>query len=173
MSNPRLKLIGSRFGRLRVIAFAGLNHKKSSMWECLCDCGVTAICKGGFLKRGATKSCGCIRRERVFKHGMSKTPFQQIWSNMLKRCFNPSDKDYKHYGMRGITPCESIKKSPKTLQSILSHRPNGLTLDRINNNEGYHCGACVECLEMGWQMNLRWATRSQQALNQRRSKKTP
>nr|DAJ90910.1 MAG TPA: hypothetical protein [Caudoviricetes sp.] len=56
----RLKLEGKRFGKLTVIAYAGMDKKqKCSMWECRCDCGKVCTVRGSSLTDGNTKSCGC------------------------------------------------------------------------------------------------------------------
>ena len=58
----RIDLVGKRFGRLVVTADAGnLN------WFCACDCGARAVVNGAPLRRGLTKSCGCLKREFQFR----------------------------------------------------------------------------------------------------------
>lgn len=57
---PIKKYIGSRFGQLTVIEYAG---KKDGMhrWKCLCDCGNETIVGQTLLQTGKTKSCGCLQ----------------------------------------------------------------------------------------------------------------
>lgn len=168
MSRAKLPLEGKRFGRLIVISFAGLTKRQASTWKCQCDCGEITICTGQHLVRGGTKSCGCLRREEKFVHGMCGTPFRDIWRNLLNRCYNKKDSDYKNYGGRGIAACAFIRSTPSNLFSLMGNRPTPkMTLDRANNDLGYTCGECDECLTRGWKMNLRWATRSQQNSNKR------
>ena len=58
--SKRLDLTGKRFGKLTVIAYAGLDEEqKCSMWKCRCDCGKITTVRGGSLTYGTTKSCGC------------------------------------------------------------------------------------------------------------------
>ena len=59
-------LTGQRFGRLVVIRQNGTTTSpkcKRPMWECQCDCGNVVTVAGYSLRRGATKSCGCLMRE--------------------------------------------------------------------------------------------------------------
>lgn len=51
-----------RFGRLILIQFS---HKKGSVyyWTCRCDCGVIKQVAIGEMRRGSTKSCGCLKSE--------------------------------------------------------------------------------------------------------------
>lgn len=58
-------LVGKRFGRLVVIAFAGLDSYPRATWMCRCDCGVTRVIRGSHLTAGETVSCGCYGREAV------------------------------------------------------------------------------------------------------------
>ena len=64
---PKVKsLIGMRFGRLRVIAFAGMSKSRHSSWCCECDCGNYCRVVGQNLlghKHGITASCGCKRAD--------------------------------------------------------------------------------------------------------------
>lgn len=58
--SKRLDLTGKRFGKLTVIAYAGVDEEqKCSMWKCRCDCGKITTVRGGSLTYGTTKSCGC------------------------------------------------------------------------------------------------------------------
>ena len=96
------------------------------------------------------------------KHGMAGKDSQwsstyRAWSAMRRRCFNAATKDYPLYGGRGITVCERWKTFENFLEDM-GVRPEGKTLDRINNDGNYEPGNC------------RWATWSEQRVNQRRMK---
>ena len=54
-------LTGKRFGKLRVLGRTESN-KKGVYWNCVCDCGNKTIVESSQLKRGKTKSCGCLRK---------------------------------------------------------------------------------------------------------------
>jgi len=51
-------LSGRIFGRLTVVNYAG-NYK----WNCKCSCGNVKQIRGGDLKAGKTRSCGCLQKE--------------------------------------------------------------------------------------------------------------
>jgi len=53
---------GKRYGRLIAVSKEG-----SSKWLCKCDCGNTKIILGASLRSGATRSCGCLRKEKTGK----------------------------------------------------------------------------------------------------------
>jgi hypothetical protein len=60
MGNLLIDLTGNKFGRLSVIKRVGNNRHNQVKWLCKCDCGKEVVVIGNNLKRGTTKSCGCI-----------------------------------------------------------------------------------------------------------------
>jgi hypothetical protein len=174
MRRPTTDLTGARVGRLIVLEKAGLDKGRNVLWKCQCDCGKTKIILGTRLKYGKTKSCGCLmpeavsacNKKRLVIHGMSDTLTGWSWMTMMQRCFNPKARGFDHYGGRGILPCEFIKASPLNLVLLIGERPSqSLTLHRLNNDLGYCCGACGECLKNGWPKNVGWADKKTQARN--------
>src|SRR6267142_5230719 len=96
-----------------------------------------------------------------------KTSTAISWQGMHNRCYNKNQPVYKYYGAVGVRICESIHSSPKALLDLIGPRPDNRTVDRIDSNGMYSCGRCSECLRKGWPLNVRWATRRQQRINQR------
>jgi hypothetical protein len=56
-------LKGRKFGRLTVIKDSGKRSHRAVLWEAECECGKTILVTGNSLKRGNTKSCGCLNKE--------------------------------------------------------------------------------------------------------------
>lgn len=50
---------GQSFGRLIVRSEHGRDRFGAVMWLCACACGATTVVRGGFLKDGRVRSCGC------------------------------------------------------------------------------------------------------------------
>lgn len=91
-------------------------------------------------------------------HRMSGKPIFRIWSQMNERCHNKNAHNYKYYGARGIKVCEQWRRSFLNFYNDMGDRPEGLTLDRIDNNKGYS------------KENCRWADKKTQSLNSRKCK---
>jgi hypothetical protein len=146
-------LVGVRFGRLVVVSRAE-SVKRNSRWLCRCDCGNEIVAYGGHLKSGATKSCGCLNREKAsgrFKtHGKTKTRLFRIWQNMHKRCEYQGHKQYKNYGGKGIKVCKEWSDFQAFYEWAISNGyGDDLTIDRINPNRNYEPSNC------------QWLTRSE------------
>lgn len=53
---------GDRFGMLTVLSREEDGPRRQVRWLCRCDCGNLHIVRGEMLRRGSTKSCGCLRK---------------------------------------------------------------------------------------------------------------
>lgn len=154
----KIDLIGKTFGRLLVIKEVGRDKQGSILWKCQCRCGNITIANGSALKSGRKRSCGCLVIEARITHGMTKTPTYRSWRHMLDRCNNPKNNSYSHYGGRGIFVCKEWLGSFETFLKDMGERPErpkGLSIERLNNNDGYSPSNCV------------WASRTDQMRNQR------
>lgn len=63
-----IDMTGQRFGKLTVISPTKKRDKRGVVfWLCKCDCGNETIVSGTRLRRGETKSCGCVWEENIKK----------------------------------------------------------------------------------------------------------
>lgn len=72
-----LELVGKNFGRLSVISRAGSNNFGQARWKCLCSCGTETITTSAKLTSGSTRSCGCIKADRMRSYRLKRLPRQQ------------------------------------------------------------------------------------------------
>ena len=99
--------------------------------------------------------------------GRSAVKGYSSWRAAKERCYNPQNKAYEHYGGRGIVMCQRWRNSAQDFLDDLGARPEGLSLDRIDNEGNYSCGKCLECIKNSWPANCKWSTISEQRSNRR------
>jgi hypothetical protein len=97
-----------------------------------------------------------LKHGHVISSG-NRSPTLNTWHDMIRRTTDIRRQCYHRYGGRGITVCDRWKDFKNFLEDM-GERPPGLTLERLDNSEGY-------CRE-----NCKWATQKEQARNRRTSK---
>ena len=153
MTPKLIKDLGMRF-----ISDKSRQRVRYRLYECQ-YCGREFEGSVDSVKRGQTKSCGCLVGGLV-THGLTQHRFYQTWRSMRGRCINPKDRGYKNYGGRGITVCEEWLDVRNFIAWCEMTHPNteGISLDRIDNDKGYSPENC------------RWADKTTQAYNKRMQK---
>jgi hypothetical protein len=109
-------LSGVRFGRLMARRRAPALGRNGA-WHCICDCGAETIVRTDNLKRGTTRSCGCLARDvwrelarklrpknpPQIKHGQFGTRLYRIWVDIKGSCRKPKHWGYSRRGAKGIS----------------------------------------------------------------------
>jgi hypothetical protein len=129
--------------------------------EFRCDCGNLKIMRLSHFRYGSVRSCGCLQKLAVSqackKHGMTGSREYHSWDSMIQRCENQNNTRYMDYGGRGVTVCDRWHDFTE-FYADMGDRPEGATLDRIDNSLGYSPENC------------RWSTFSEQQSNRRKYK---
>ena len=149
--------IGEKYNMLTVIGIAERKPTDKKWYLlCKCDCGNTIRVTPYQLKANQIKSCGCLRHiSPSYVDGKSNHPLYGTWLQMIRRCENPKSTHYDRYGGRGIKVCEEWHDFWKFVEwsDSVGGKPDGYTLDRINNDGNYEPSNC------------RWADRETQSSN--------
>jgi hypothetical protein len=150
-----IDMTGKRYGSIvfiKTLRKITLSDSWRWVWETVCDCGV----------HGETYAQDCYRSGRLkgkCRHAKTHSRYKElysVWGGMMQRCYNPKVIDCENYGGRGIKVCDRWLLF-RHFAEDMPPRPEGLSIDRINNNGNYEPG------------NVRWATRQQQSRNTRRA----
>lgn len=150
----REDLTGKRYGRWSVLG-PGDDYEH---WRCRCDCGTERDVGHASLRKGFSRSCGCLKLEMVRKvnktHGLTRTPAHRSWVAMRQRCYNPKTTRYSRYGGRGIKVCDRWRYSFEEFLKDMGQPPSDRhSIDRIDVDGDYEPGNC------------RWATPLEQRHN--------
>lgn len=89
---------------------------------------------------------------------MKRDPAYEVWRGMRRRCQEENHPSYYRYGGRGITVCDRWLRSFKEFKKDMGERPEGMELDRIDNDGNY----CPE--------NCRWVTHAENMKNTSKSR---
>ena len=162
MRRPSMQSMGERFGALVVTKVMLGSKGKNARAEAKCDCGCVWEGILSDLRRGMTKSCGCLRVDAKTTHGLCDHPLYQVWVGIRARVLDPTHAKYKDYGLRGITIDPDWVDDPSAfitwVGETLGERPSAQhSIDRIENDGPYSKG------------NLKWSTAKQQCNNRRNS----
>jgi len=127
-------------------------------WLCRCGrCGIEFVARLNNVKSGHTSSCGCLQLALATTHGQADTPEYVAWRDCRNRCNNPNTHNFADYGGRGISVCKRWDDLENFLADM-GPRPEGCSLDRIDNDLGYSPENC------------KWSTNSEQSRNKRNNR---
>lgn len=136
------------------------SNKKKRYGIYKCYCGNEFKAPSYSINIGKTKSCGCLQRQTITNrnilnatHNLTRHRLYKTWNNMIRRCSNSKNKDYKHYGERGITVCNEWLDINNFINDMYPTYKEGLTLDRENHLGNYE------------KSNCRWTTKNIQSQN--------
>lgn len=114
------EFIGQKFGSLTILDIRSSTGKdgSKSMATTKCDCGKTKEIYFSNIRRGKTKSCGCLNAKMASAHckslntdhGLSRHPLYIVWVAMKNRCYNPDDVSFHNYGAKGVTICNEWRE---------------------------------------------------------------
>lgn len=130
------------------------------MWLCRCSCGKEISVRAIGLKNRTTVSCGCAKRRRLKKHGLSGSRIDIIYRGMKQRCYDRSASNYGNYGGRGIKICDEWlnNKCKFFTWAYQNGYADDLSIDRIDVNGNYEPSNC------------RWVNSKVQSNNRRNSR---
>lgn len=158
--NTLIDMTGKRFGAWLVLHRSD-SPINSAYWLCRCECGTVRSVWGSSLRKQKSRNCGCLRNTSKLKHGDTingtATTEYLRWTAAKQRCYNKNDNRFKDYGGRGITMCGEWRTDFSKFLADMGRCPEGLTLERIDNDKGYSPDNC------------KWATYHEQRMNQRSS----
>lgn len=181
-----IDISGQRFGSLIVQTLAGSDTDHGTLWNCICDCSKECLVRGNSLRRGRTKSCGCMSGTFA-SAALSKEPglsnvnqLYNTYKNQARRReyewklsleeFREIIKENCYYC--GIEPLQKIIVPNISGERVLLY--NGI--DRVNNTIGYTmdnivpaCGTCnIAKKKLSLEEFVKWIERVYKNLSERK-----
>lgn len=147
-------LVGKCFGLWSVLSFSHFCYalgaprkQRKAVWYCQCACGSERCVEGPSLRGGSSLSCGCQQKAAVRKaattHGLYGHPIYSTWQHMHQRCYNKNNRNYHHYGAKGITICQRWHSFERFFEDMSPTWSRGMSIERRSNKLGYFRANCL------------------------------
>lgn len=151
MKNLIKAKIGDKFGNWTIIGDAPRINRKRR-FTCQCNCGNISILEYGILKRISTHCNKCRKgKSKILNRNNPQfsTKDQKYkytyhsYRDMLRRCYDIKNNQYKNYGKRGIIVCERWRENFSNFVEDMGLIPKGFSIERKNVNKNYEPKNCI------------------------------
>jgi hypothetical protein len=97
--NKIINEVGNRYGKLVVLEKANNRRYGNAAWLCQCDCGNKIIVSGQELRKGDTKSCGCLKSygEFLIAKFLTEKNFSYEKQKTFQDCIYPDTKYHLYF----------------------------------------------------------------------------
>lgn len=128
MRKDLIALTGMKFSRLTVLRREPRikGDKQVANWVCQCECGNITTVRSTNLRKGYTKSCGCLQKEIV------KNIVGKRWNNHIKKV-----KDIKSVGRPRVSILDTDELTEIIKKQMLENGYGTRPITRILNEMGY------------------------------------
>lgn len=145
-----LDISNKKFGKLKAIKFLYTDKRYNAIWKCECDCNKIVNINSACLIRGATRSCGCSRRDKQYESIVNQAYSSHLYTAKIKKIkSNLSKEQYLNIILNPCVYCGefSIRKNSRTGAFLYLN-----SVDRINNERYYKISntqpTCFICQNM-------------------------
>lgn len=115
------------------------------IYKCTCnECGYEAKLTYGDVAAPSSVANECVHLRAngnyiTNRHKWINKRLNRIFADMLTRCYNKNDKNYRWYGAKGIKVCQEWLDDPKLFEewALQNGYKDILTIDRIDDGEDY------------------------------------
>jgi hypothetical protein len=136
---------GDKFGRWTFVGESWLELRRNrnvKIGKFVCECGVERVCEMHSVKRGNSKSCGCLRKEEISKantkHSLRNHALYGAWLATRQITTNHKNPDYKYYGALGIKVCDEWQEFQSFYDwAIANGWSKGLHLSRHDKEKDF------------------------------------
>lgn len=127
-------MTGMKFGRLTIIKDSGKRLDKRVIWECLCDCGQTAYIIAQNLRRGNTKSCGCLSNEIRGKSLRKDISNQRFGRLLVIKCIGS-----KNGARQWLCQCDCGNIKITSVDNLTSNHVTSCGCYQLERRTGENC----------------------------------
>lgn len=141
---------GNRYGRWQVLGRAE-STDGAALWICRCDCGRESVVRGWMLRKGTSKSCGCLRVELFTKMASLPVGESALNSVIVNMKGNARRRGYGWNLSREFVremiaqDCQYCGSKPLQLSKARNGNLRYNGLDRVDNSRGYEVDNVVPC----------------------------
>ena len=145
------EMLDKKFNRWTVLRH---ESREKGYW-CRCDCGTEKAVRTDSLKKGTSKSCGCLEKEegrpsaRKENNYSAKKEIYKRYKSAAKRRkhkFNLTFEEFENLIESRCKYCGTVGSMTSSLKAHKEYKYNGV--DRVDNIKGYTKQNSVSCCKI-------------------------